>query len=228
LNAEKEEAIYLNDRGRSADMAQNFASAIDYHTKALLLFPTDPTVLCSRAAAYYRLGDYNNALSDADAAVLSGGPHLALGWYWLGTTLYKHGDRKGSMDAYQMCIKCEGQNELRTWVQEWFTELEAEQDNEDEDRGTRGHDRVITCGSRGAVLQVLKRKPEYHDIALKHNDATENIIVGIVSNSIPRRGFGGGRRGLLNREKRKKVLGYEKLTLLRSLPHYSCRGESKL
>jgi tetratricopeptide (TPR) repeat protein len=205
VNVEKEEAIYLNDRGRSAYMAQNFASAIDYHTKALSLFPTDPTILCNRAAAYYRLGDYDNALPDADAAVLSGGPHLALGWYWLGTTLYKRGDRKGSMDAYQMCIKCEGQNELRIWVQEWLTELEAEKDNEDKDYGTRGHDRTITCGSRGATLPVLKRKPEYHDIVPKHNDATGNIIAGIGSNNVPRRGFKGGRRGLLNHEMTKKA-----------------------
>jgi tetratricopeptide (TPR) repeat protein len=205
LNAVKEEAIYLNDRGRSAYMAQKFASAIGYHTNALSLFPTDPTILCNRAAAYYRLGDYNNALSDANAAVLSGGPHLALGWYWLGTTLYKRGDRKGSIGAYQMCIKCEGQNELRTWVQEWLTELEAEQDNEDKDHETREYDRAITCVSRGAVLRVLKRKPEYYDIVQKYNDATENIVARIGSNSVPRQDFKGGRPGPLNREKSKKA-----------------------
>lgn len=51
-----------------------------------------------------------------------------------------------------------------------------------------------------------RKMPGYRDIVPKHNDSSENIVPGIGSNNVPRRGFKkGGRRGTLKPEKSKKA-----------------------
>jgi hypothetical protein len=54
--------------------------------------------------------------------------------------------------------------------------------------------------------QKTRKMSGYCDIVPKHNDSSETIFAGIVSNNVPRRGFKkGGRRKPLKPEKSKKA-----------------------
>jgi hypothetical protein len=67
--AQRNEAKYFQEQGLIAYTLQNFPSAIDFWTKALILMPGDPVVLHDRTATYFLLSDHKNALADAEAAV---------------------------------------------------------------------------------------------------------------------------------------------------------------
>jgi hypothetical protein len=57
-----------------------------------------------------------------------------------------------------------------------------------------------------APLKKTRKMQAYRDIVPKQNDSSENIIAGIATNNVPRRGFKkGGRREPLKPEKSKKA-----------------------
>jgi tetratricopeptide (TPR) repeat protein len=141
--AQKKEGKYLNGQGTSAYGAQNYPLAVDFYTKALMLIPGDPIVLCNRSAAYCSLNDHRNAITDAEAAIAAD-PQYAISWYLLGHVRYELGDSKGSMEAFQQCIERtsnSGSDEEKNYsevAKRRVAQLEAEQGEEGTNRSIGG------------------------------------------------------------------------------------------
>src|SRR5208282_2003452 len=84
-----------------------FDTAIDYYTQALAITPDNKIYLSNRAAAYSQSGNHTKAAADALKAVEID-PGYAKAWSRLGHARYALGDAKGSMEAYQKGLSCEG------------------------------------------------------------------------------------------------------------------------
>jgi len=97
----------LKSLGNSAVTRKDYVSAIDYYTQALGLVPDNKIYLSNRAAAYSQSGQHNLAAADALKAVEID-PGYAKAWSRLGHARYALGDAKGSMEAYQKGLNCEG------------------------------------------------------------------------------------------------------------------------
>jgi len=97
----------LKSLGNSAVAKKDYVSAIDYYTQALSLVPDNKIYLSNRAAAYSQSGQHNLAAADALKAVEID-PGYAKAWSRLGHARYALGDAKGSMEAYQKGLNCEG------------------------------------------------------------------------------------------------------------------------
>ena len=86
---------------------KDYPAAIEAYTKALALVPDNKIYLSNRAAAYSQAGQHRQAASDALRAVEID-PGYAKAWSRLGHARYALGDSKGSMEAYEKGLKCEG------------------------------------------------------------------------------------------------------------------------
>lgn len=93
--------------GNAAVARKDFTSAIDYYTEALALTPDNKIYLSNRAAAYSQSGQHNLAAADALKAVEID-PGYAKAWSRLGHARFALGDAKGSMEAYEKGLSCEG------------------------------------------------------------------------------------------------------------------------
>lgn len=93
--------------GNAAVQRKEYPAAIDYYTQALALSPDNKIYLSNRAAAYSQSGQHAPAAADALKAVEID-PSYAKAWSRLGHARYALGDAKGSMEAYEKGLKCEG------------------------------------------------------------------------------------------------------------------------
>jgi small glutamine-rich tetratricopeptide repeat-containing protein alpha len=93
--------------GNAAVTRKDFPAAVDYYTQALALSPDNKIYLSNRAAAYSQSGQHSLAAADALKAVEID-PAYAKAWSRLGHARYALGDAKGSMEAYQKGLSCEG------------------------------------------------------------------------------------------------------------------------
>jgi len=93
--------------GNSAVAKKEYPAAIDYYTQALAITPDNKIYLSNRAAAYSQSGQHSLAAVDALKAVELD-PGYAKAWSRLGHARYALGDIKGSMEAYQKGLTCEG------------------------------------------------------------------------------------------------------------------------
>jgi small glutamine-rich tetratricopeptide repeat-containing protein alpha len=93
--------------GNSAVTQKDFTSAVDHYTQALALSPDNKIYLSNRAAAYSQSGQHSLAAADALKAVQVD-PGYAKAWSRLGHARYALGDAKGSMEAYQKGLSCQG------------------------------------------------------------------------------------------------------------------------
>jgi predicted Zn-dependent protease len=153
--AQRNEAFWLCQQGISAYRAQNYPAARDFYTKALMLDPGDSILLSNRADTYHKCKNFESALADAKAATAAD-PEGVRGWYWLGLLRHELGDPKGSMEAFQTCIKREGftggggdKKLFHEDAKRRIAMLEAKQDNE-----VSGRD----IGGRG-VVEGLELRP---------------------------------------------------------------------
>jgi len=105
--ASKEEAEKLKGLGNAAMQKKDYATAIDFYTKALEIIPLNPIYLSNRAAAYSGSGKHEEAKSDAEMAVAAD-PKYTKAWSRLGLAKFALGDAKGSMEAYKQGIEAEG------------------------------------------------------------------------------------------------------------------------
>lgn len=103
----KAEAEKLKSQGNAAIQKKDYASAIDFYTKALDLNPLHPIYLSNRAAAYSGAGKHEDAKNDAEMAVAAD-PNFAKAWSRLGLAKFALGDARGSMEAYKKGIDAEG------------------------------------------------------------------------------------------------------------------------
>jgi tetratricopeptide (TPR) repeat protein len=55
----------LKEKGNAFLREGKYHDALDAYTEAILLNPTDHTFYSNRSAAYFNIGDYESALSDA-------------------------------------------------------------------------------------------------------------------------------------------------------------------
>ena len=103
----KEEAEKLKGLGNQAMQKKDYATAIDYYTKALELTPLNPIYLSNRAAAYSGAQKHEEAKNDAEMAVAAD-PKYSKAWSRLGLAKFALGDAKGSMEAYKAGMDAEG------------------------------------------------------------------------------------------------------------------------
>jgi small glutamine-rich tetratricopeptide repeat-containing protein alpha len=101
------EAEALKSQGNAAMAKKEYASAIDFYTKALAITPLNPIYLSNRAAAYSASGKHTDAAADAEMAVATD-PKYVKAWSRLGLAKFAMGDARGSMEAYQKGIEYEG------------------------------------------------------------------------------------------------------------------------
>lgn len=93
--------------GNGAVARKDFVAAVDYYTQALALSPENKIYLSNRAAAHSQAGQHAQSAADALKAVEID-PGYAKAWSRLGHARYALGDAKGSMEAYQTGLNCEG------------------------------------------------------------------------------------------------------------------------
>ena len=101
------EAERLKGLGNAAVTRKEYGVAVDHYTQALSLSPDNTIYLSNRAAAYSQSGQHAQAATDALKAVEID-PGYAKAWSRLGHARYALGDAKGSMEAYQKGLNCEG------------------------------------------------------------------------------------------------------------------------
>jgi small glutamine-rich tetratricopeptide repeat-containing protein alpha len=101
------EAERLKGLGNAAVAGRDYTAAIDNYTEALALTPDNKIYLSNRAAAYSQSGQHNLAAADALKAVEID-PGYAKAWSRLGHARFALGDAKGSMEAYEKGLSCEG------------------------------------------------------------------------------------------------------------------------
>lgn len=140
---QKKQAEALKSKGNAAMAAKDYASAIDYYTRALALHPGNAVFLSNRAAAHSAARDHESARADAEAAVAVD-PKYTKAWSRLGLARFALGDAKGSMEAYQKGIEYEGSGGSEAMKKGFETakrrveELAAEEQEEDGSRGASG------------------------------------------------------------------------------------------
>jgi small glutamine-rich tetratricopeptide repeat-containing protein alpha len=103
----KEEAEKLKAQGNAAMQKKDFATAVEFYTKALDLVPLNPIYLSNRAAAYSGLLKHEDARQDAELATAAD-PKYTKAWSRLGLARFALGDAKGSMEAYKQGMDAEG------------------------------------------------------------------------------------------------------------------------
>ncbi|XTI88773.1 small glutamine-rich tetratricopeptide repeat-containing protein-like protein [Cenococcum geophilum] len=103
----KDEAEKLKAQGNAAMQKKDYASAIDFYTKALEIVPLNPIYLSNRAAAYSGALKHEEAQQDAEMAVAAD-PKYSKAWSRLGLARFALGDAKGSMEAYKQGMEAEG------------------------------------------------------------------------------------------------------------------------
>jgi small glutamine-rich tetratricopeptide repeat-containing protein alpha len=101
------EAEKLKGQGNAAVAKKEYDKAIECYTKALDIVPNNKIYLSNRAAAHSQAGQHSQAAADALKAVEID-PGYAKAWSRLGHARYALGDAKGSMEAYEKGLKCEG------------------------------------------------------------------------------------------------------------------------
>ena len=101
------EAELFKQRGNAALSNKDYATSIQFYTKAINLLPQNPIYLCNRAAAYSQSNLHEQARIDAQSAV-DLDPKYAKAWSRLGLAKSKLRDFEGSMQAYRKGIECEG------------------------------------------------------------------------------------------------------------------------
>ncbi|KAM3068893.1 Cochaperone protein [Clarireedia jacksonii] len=110
---------------------KDYPAAVDYLTKALSEHPTSPAYLIQRSTAYHRSGKYEEALTDAENAVLAGqargqGDKIATAQFRRGVALHALG-RFG--DA-RLCFNwCRNKNEKEKGLGMWQAKVKADYDN---------------------------------------------------------------------------------------------------
>jgi len=97
----------LKGLGNSAVSRKDYPAAVEFYTQALALSPENKIYLSNRAAAYSQSGQHSQAAADALKAVEID-PGYAKAWSRLDHARYALGDAKGSMEAYQKGLSCEG------------------------------------------------------------------------------------------------------------------------
>ncbi|PQE23845.1 sgt1 and cs domain containing protein [Rutstroemia sp. NJR-2017a BBW] len=110
---------------------KDYPAAIDYLTKALSQHPTSPAYLIQRSIAYHRIAKYEEALLDAENAVLAGqargqGDKIATAQLRRGIALHALG-RFG--DARLCFTWCRNKNEKEKGLGMWQAKVKADYDN---------------------------------------------------------------------------------------------------
>jgi len=102
-----DESERLKGQGNAAMQRKDYASAIDFYTRALEISPLNPIYLSNRAAAYSANSQHELAKNDAELATATD-PKYTKAWSRLGLARFALGDAKGSMEAYKAGIDAEG------------------------------------------------------------------------------------------------------------------------
>jgi len=88
-----------NIRGQKAYAEGNYARALRWHTKALMVDPNNYQLLCHRSQVFRALGEIENALADAEKASALN-PEDYLSHYHVGLTYFALGKLEASKRAF--------------------------------------------------------------------------------------------------------------------------------
>ncbi|XP_058059111.1 small glutamine-rich tetratricopeptide repeat-containing protein beta-like [Anopheles bellator] len=106
----KQEAEGLKNEGNRLMKEEKYQEALNTYSKAIHMDGTNPVFYCNRAAAYSRLGDYNQAANDCKMA-LRHDPNYSKAWGRLGLAYSKMNLHQQAIGAYQNAIRLEPENQ---------------------------------------------------------------------------------------------------------------------
>ncbi|CAH0677585.1 unnamed protein product [Spodoptera exigua] len=106
----RSEAEKLKNEGNEFMKSDRHREALEKYTRAIELDPTNPVYFCNRAAAYFKLGDFEGSVADCTAALGLqpdyGKAHSRLGLAL--TALERHREARA---AYARAVQLEPENE---------------------------------------------------------------------------------------------------------------------
>eukprot|EP00850_Spirogloea_muscicola_P002926 SM000011S19104 [mRNA] locus=s11:872208:876883:+ [translate_table: standard] len=145
--------IALKERGNVALARGDTAKAIEYYTRALELVPRSHILYSNRSAAYFKLGQFQEAVLDAEWTIEIA-PYYEKGYSRLGAALYALSRYQESARAYRRGADLQPGNEV------------CEQGWRDADRMFRGLQNRLNPNSLASAASILTtdsssaRKPE--------------------------------------------------------------------
>jgi tetratricopeptide (TPR) repeat protein len=89
--------------GQAAYRQEDYTKAVELFTSAIELDPNNYYPYCERAAAYYSMGDYENAIADYSAALERA--KLAFHFVWRGNSYYAIGDYDSALNDYNSAVE---------------------------------------------------------------------------------------------------------------------------
>lgn len=125
------EAESFKSQGNAAMQQKDYPLAIDFYSKAIALAPLNPIYLSNRAAAYSASHKHAEAQADAELAVATD-PKYTKAWSRLGLARFVLGDTRGSMEAYEKGIECEGNGGSEAMKKGYKTAKEKVEEEEKE------------------------------------------------------------------------------------------------
>lgn len=104
------ESESLKNEGNRLMKEEKYVEAIQQYTRAINIDPRNPIFYCNRAAAWIRLGDHEQAISDSNLS-LRYNPRYSKAFVRLGDAYFRMENFKEAADAYQKAIAIEPDNE---------------------------------------------------------------------------------------------------------------------
>eukprot|EP00850_Spirogloea_muscicola_P002028 SM000007S20988 [mRNA] locus=s7:1407747:1419040:+ [translate_table: standard] len=135
-------ASALKERGNVALARGDTAKAIEYYTRALELVPRSHILYSNRSAAYFKLGQFQEAVLDAEWTIEIA-PYYEKGYSRLGAALYALGRYQESARAYRRGADLQPGNEV------------CEQGWRDADRMFRGLQNRLNPNSLASAASIL-------------------------------------------------------------------------
>jgi len=119
----------LKSKGNAAFSSGNYAEAIKYFTEAIAIAPENHILYSNRSGAYASLGEYQNALNDANKCIELN-PSFIKGYNRKATALQYLGRPDEAMQAYDEGLKIDPNNQmLRDGLNSLQQQMKSQIDN---------------------------------------------------------------------------------------------------
>ena len=104
-----ETAKTWKDKGNLLVQERKYAEALECYSKAIELDPKDPILYSNRSAMYFNCGDYDNAIYDAEEAIILK-PDYAKAYLRKGNALEKKESYQEALNTYKIGLEKDSNN----------------------------------------------------------------------------------------------------------------------
>ena len=104
-----ETAKTWKDKGNLLVQERKYAEALECYSKAIELDPKDPILYSNRSAMYFNCGDYDNAIYDAEEAIILK-PDYAKAYLRKGNALEKKESYQEALNTYKIGLEKDNNN----------------------------------------------------------------------------------------------------------------------